>query len=160
MVKKTQFLFKVFSVVFAMHLQCCTCHYVFIDSATQMAIEENQFTIDVRVSPNNEEITMSGFSKYSSAKWVKDTISTVHFKEKKLYFDNGTILEKQARYDPYFKKNEEYYTCENISKLVKRNKHINLKLVYDVDSLGKITHYEKEYQAIRKKSCHAHIGVH
>jgi len=105
-------------------------------------------------------------TKYYTPKGIEDTVSTVHFIETKLSFPDGTILEKKSRPRPRLgggieqcldKDGKEYpcldwfYTCDGFKKKLRRNKHINLKLVYDLDSLGAVTRKEKKYTLIKKK---------
>ena len=88
---------------------------------------------------------------------------------KTLSFPDGTILEQKSRpmginakcFDNDGKEIpclNYYYTCDNFKKKFRKYKQLNLKVVYDLDSLGVITHYEKEYELVRKKHCR--VAVH
>ena len=135
-----------------------------------MDLKERQFTTSVSVSRNKNEIHLNGLSKYNAPTWIEDTISEVHFIKKEVSFPDGTVLEKKSR--PYANFSgkcidkdgkeipclEEYYTCDNFKKKLRKNRYMNLKLVYDVDSLGTVTHYEKEYELVKKR--YYRIGLH
>ena len=132
------------------------------------SLKAKQFWISVAVSSDREEIRINKISKtkYYTLKAIEDTVSTVCFIETKLSFPDGTILEKKSRPRPRLgggieqcldKDGKEYpcldwfYTCDGFKKKLRRNKHINLKLVYDLDSLGAVTRKEKKYTLIKKK---------
>jgi hypothetical protein len=97
---------------------------------------------------------------------IKKNVTIVN---KKLKFIDGTVLEQKSRpmgisakcYDKEKKEIpclEYYYTCNDFNKKVKKSKHLYLKVIYDIDSLGIVTRHEKEYQLVRKKYCR--IAVH
>ena len=133
------------------------------------SVEEKQFIIDIVVSYDKGEIYVTPITKYSfknAWKLIEDTISEVSFIKKELSFPDGTILEKKSRpmrktpsfsTTCYDKDGKEipcltyFYTCDDFKKKLRKYRHINLKLVYDVDSLGTVTHFEKEYELVKKR---------
>ncbi|PGH38102.1 MAG: hypothetical protein CRN43_17265 [Candidatus Nephrothrix sp. EaCA] len=129
-----------------------------------MQLREKQFHLDVCVSSYRDEIRIVGTSKYNAPKFIEDSVSTVEFIEKKLSFPDGTVLEKKYRPDPvpsigicYDKDGKkipclrEFYTCDGFKKKLRKNKRINLKIVYDLDSSGAVTRKEKKYTLVKKK---------
>ncbi|KAA3645189.1 MAG: hypothetical protein DWP98_11860 [Bacteroidetes bacterium] len=107
---------------------------------------------------------IGGLSKYNAPTWIKDTISEVNFIKQELSFPDGTILEKKSRpMTPAISKNcrdkdgkeipclTDFYTCDNFKKKLRKYKHLNLKLVYTLDSLGEVTQYKREYELVKKK---------
>src|SRR6218665_1370620 len=129
-----------------------------------MGLREKQFRLHVRVSSDRNEIRIVGASKYNAPKFIEDSVSTVDFIEEKLSFPDGTVLEKKYRpmlgvgagkcRDKHGKEIpclEEFYTCDGFKKKLRKNKRINLKIVYDLDSSGAVTRKEKKYTLVKKK---------
>ena len=136
-----------------------------------MSLREKQFRLDVRVSSDRDEIRIVGTSKYDAPKWIEDSVSTVEFIEKKLSFPDGTVLEKKSRpmlgvgagkcRDKHGKEIpclDWFYTCDGFKKKLRKNKYINLKLVYDLDSSGAVTRKEKKYALVKKR--YYEISIH
>src|SRR6218665_18568 len=134
-----------------------------------MRLREKQFRLDVRVSSDRDEIRIAGTSKYDAPKLIEDSVSTVEFIEEKLSFPDGTVLEKKYRPDPVPSRCydndgkkipclEEFYTCDGFKKKLRKNKYINLKLVYDLDSSGAVTRKEKKYALVKKR--YYEISIH
>jgi len=46
---------------------------------------------------------------------------------------------------------EKHYYCNDFPKKVRKNKHLNLKIEYDLDSLGTIIHKHYEYVLVKKR---------
>ena len=157
------------SVIFAvliMLLQSCERYYTFHYPITKLYGGEKQFVIDLDVNnyKGDGEITMMFLSKKSPSNlvkaFIKDTISTVRFISDTLYFDNGIFLEKKTRYNSQWKYNEKYYTCDKFTKQIKTNKYLNIKVVYDLDSAGLVTHHEKIYKYARQNNYRSAIRFH
>jgi len=129
-----------------------------------MQLREKQFRLDVCVSSDRDEIRIARTSKYDAPKFIEDSVSTVEFIEEKLSFPDGTVLEKKYRpvpvpsiricYDNDGKEIpclEEFYTCDGFKKKLRKNKRINLKIVYDLDSSGAVTRKEKKYTLVKRR---------
>lgn len=115
-------------------------------------IEQKSFLIGIRI--NSESIQIAPLTHFNAPLLVKDHITKVKFISFNPSFPNGTILELKKRYNEHFKVYDDYYTCKNFTKLIKKNKNLNLTIVYDLDSLGEVTHYTKEYKLVKKRGCH------
>ncbi|MDB5255535.1 MAG: hypothetical protein JWM14_230 [Chitinophagaceae bacterium] len=73
-------------------------------------------------------------------------------------FPDGTVLERKTKYDAQFKTENTYFTCANFSEVERKKKRLLLKVEYDVNIRGIITHHVREYDLIRKKSYR--VGLH
>jgi len=160
----------VFLVVLSLNSCVCTKTYKY-DYGKQakyryMMLEEKQFMLDLDIYSNNRIVINYYIYPYSSM--IEDTISRVRFIKEELKFPDGTVLIKKSHRDRFYKCIDKdgklapcidyYYTCDNIKKKIRKNKYIFLKLVYDIDSLGTIKHYDKEYKFVKKRYCR--VGLH
>lgn len=161
-------------------LQGCACHFSYEFDGGRNYKESNLKYRYSAVSVDKIGLELNVFSDQSGIEisrthyspWISvDSLRTeekVIIIDKKLSFSDGTFLEKKWKssvisakcYDNDGKEipcGSYYYTCDNFKEKFKKNKHLNLKLVYDLDSLGVVTHHEKEYQLVKRRYCRAAV---
>lgn len=154
-------------VFFGLMIQGCACSYFFeFDNGASWKnksaltrfgdIKEKEFVIGIKI--HSESIDITPLTHFNAPLLVKDSVNKVRFIKFTPSFSEGIVLEKKTRYNSHFKTNEDYYTCDNFSELIKKNKNLNLKVIYDLDSLGVITNHEKEYKLVKKQYCR--VAVH
>jgi hypothetical protein len=126
-----------------------------------MQINESQFYMDVVISSDRDDASISILTKFNAPNFIKDTVSIVNFVDYKLTFNDGTVLKKvwsplNISAKCYDKVGNEVpcgdyvYTCSNFKKVMRKNKYLKLELVYEIDSLGKTHLYKKKYQLTKK----------
>jgi len=161
-------------------LQGCTCHFLYEFDGGRNYKESNlkyrysavpidKIGLELNVLSDQSGIEVSR-THYSP--WVRVDSLKVEQKviiiNKILSFSDGSFLEKKWKssvisakcYDNDGKEipcGSYYYTCDNFKEKLRKNKHLNLKVIYDVDSLGIVTRHEKEYELVRKKYCRAAV---
>ena len=134
----------------------CSCQYAYkynYGKNVYQDIKEDQFTISVMVSQAKDQITIDNLTKYNAPGWIKDTISKVNFIRWQLSFPDNIILEEKIKYDPNSKRTYKYYTHTDFYTYLKKSKFLNLKVTYELDSIGIVSNYIKEYTLERKKYC-------
>ena len=124
------------------------------------SIEDQDFVISVH--KYNEEITINYLTKFNAPALVKERGVKITFNQAILRLDNKTELVKREREsinvytDSTLKHRvkDEYYTSENFSKEIKKNKELYFTLVYAIDSSGAIRTIQKTYVLFKKRYCY------
>jgi len=115
--------------------------YAHANTGSNRTVKEDPY---LEVSINSRENLIK--KKQFKGQEIKNVVFLPVFVE-----TNDTLYhapERDRNAKSFYKK---YYYCNDFPKKVKKNKHLNLKIEYDLDSLGTIIHKQYEYVLVKKR---------
>ena len=123
-------------------------------------IKDQDFVISV--NKNDSEITLNYLTKFNAPVLVKERGVKIKFKQVTPILENSTELVRHERESIFgytdstlqHRVKDEYFTHENFQKEIKKSRNLYLKIVYDLDSSGRLRTIEKDYTLVRKKHCY------
>ena len=134
---------------------CKTSFYVDCEKDKEQRysmIKEKDYAIQVDVEDTCIDLNIFT-SKFSNI-FINDR--GVDFEEKEIRLILVNTLDTLV----LINKESNLYSCKKFKKKIEINDKLNLKIAYNIDSLGIIKNYVKDYNLIKRKNCHFMFRVH
>lgn len=171
-----------FLILFFLILQGCSCYFVYKFDGGRKYKESNfksrysaaplyNIGLELRVlnDKSGVQINRTHYSIWISVDSLSDIVKVFNINEE-LRFTESIVLEEKSRPYPagysikcYDNNRKEipcvdyYFTCSDFEKKFRKFKQLHLKVDYDLDSLGVVTHHTQEFDLIRKKYCYVTV---